>query len=106
MDTRPGWRTPLSALAVFTVACGTQDRHPLEPSSRSTLANVQQSEITGAVQGPDSRNVCRTVSNQDTMIVHAIPQSFELPFPDPRRAHLPGQQVRLPGRAGGVPTSR
>ena len=83
MDTRPGWRTPLSALALFTVACGTQDRLPLEPSSRSTLANVQQSEIAGAVLGPDSRNVCRTVSNHDTMVVHAIPQSFELPFPDP-----------------------
>ena len=80
MDTRPGWRTPLSALAVFTVACGTQDRLPLEPSSRSTLANVQQSELHGAVLGPDGRNICRTVTGQ-TMVVDAIPQSFDLPFP-------------------------
>ena len=81
MDTHPGWRTPLSALAVFAVACGTQDRLPTEPSARSTLANVQQSEIHGAVLGPDGRNICRTVG-QDTIFVDAIPQSFELPFPE------------------------
>lgn len=82
MDTHPGWQSPLSALAIFAVACGTQDRHPLEPSARSTLANTQASEITGRVLGPDGRSICRTVTNQDTMIVFASPQSFELPFPD------------------------
>jgi hypothetical protein len=82
MDTHPGWRTPLSALAILTVACGTQDRHPLEPSSRSTLANTQLSGITGRVLGPDGRNICRTASNQQ-IFVDAIPQSFELPFPEP-----------------------
>jgi hypothetical protein len=82
MDTHPGWRTPLSALAIFTVACGMQDRLPTEPSSRSTLANVELSELRGSVLGPDGRNVCRTVTGQ-TMVVHAIPQSFELPFPEP-----------------------
>lgn len=81
MDTRPGWRTPLSALAIFAVACGTQDRLPLEPSSRSTLANVQQSELHGAVLGPDGRNICRTVTNDDSIFVDAVPQSFDLPFP-------------------------
>ena len=82
MDTHPGWRTPLSALAVFAAACWTQDRLPLEPSARSTLANIELSELRGAVLGPDGTNVCRTVTGQ-TMIVHAIPQSFELPFPEP-----------------------
>jgi hypothetical protein len=82
MDTDPGWRTLLPALAVFAVACGTQDRHPTEPSSRSTLANTQASEINGRVLGPDGRNVCRTVTGQ-SLVVHAIPQSFELPFPEP-----------------------
>jgi hypothetical protein len=82
MDTRPGGRTPLTALVIFAVACGTQDRLPTESSSRSTLANVELSELRGAVLGPDGRNVCRTVTGQ-TFVVHAIPQSFELPFPDP-----------------------
>ena len=82
MDTDPGWRTLLPALAVFAAACGTQDRHPTEPSSHSTLANTQTSELTGRVLGPDGRNVCRTVTGQ-TLIVHAIPESFELPFPEP-----------------------
>jgi hypothetical protein len=81
MDTHPGWRTPLSALAVFAVACGTQDRLPTETSSRNTLANVQQSELHGAVLGPDGRNICRTVTDDDSIFVDAIPQSFELPFP-------------------------
>jgi hypothetical protein len=81
MDTHPGWRTPLSALAIFAAACGTQDRLPLEPSSRSTLTNVQQSELHGAVLGPDGRNICRTVTDDDSVFVDAIPQSFELPFP-------------------------
>jgi hypothetical protein len=83
MDTRPGWRTPLSALAALTVACGTQDRLPLEPSSRSTLASTQASEITGRVLGPDGRNLCRTITSQDTINVFASPQSLELPFPAP-----------------------
>jgi hypothetical protein len=81
MDTHAGWRTPLLALAVFAVACGTQDRLPLEPSSRSTLANTQLPEITGRVLGPDGRNVCRTAANQQ-IVLEAIPQSFELPFPE------------------------
>jgi hypothetical protein len=82
MDTQPGWRMPLSALAIFAVACGTQDRLPLEPSSRSTLSNVQQSELHGAILGPDGRNICRTVTNEDSIFVDAIPQSFDLPFPE------------------------
>ena len=82
MDTDPGWRTPLSALAILTMACGTQDRQPLEPSSSSTPANTQLSTITGRVLGPDGRNICRTAVNQ-AILVDAIPQSFELPFPDP-----------------------
>jgi hypothetical protein len=80
MNTHHGWQSPLSALAVFTVACGTQDRLPLEPSSRSKLANIQLSDLRGAVLGPDGRNICRTVTGQ-TMVVDAIPQSFDLPFP-------------------------
>ncbi len=81
MNTHQGWQSPLSALAVFTVACGTQDRLPLEPSARSTLANVQQSEIHGAVLGPDGRNICQTATNQE-ILVDAIPQSFDVPFPE------------------------
>jgi hypothetical protein len=83
MDTHPGWRTPLSALAIVAVACGTQDRLPTESSSGNTLANTQLSEITGRVLGPDGRNICRTVTNRDTMIVFASPQSFEIPLPEP-----------------------
>ena len=82
MDTRPGWRTSLSTLALLAVACGTQDRLPTDPSSRGTLANIQTSQLRGAVLGPDGRNLCRTLSNADTLFVVAIPQSFELPFPD------------------------
>src|SRR5687768_9914373 len=80
MDTDPGWRALLPALAVFAAACGTQDRHPTEPTSHSTLANTQTSELTGRVLGPDGRNICRTVTGQ-SLVVLAIPQSFELPFP-------------------------
>jgi hypothetical protein len=81
MDTRAGWRMPLSALAILAVACGTQDRLPTESSLSNTLANTQLSEITGRVLGPDGRNICRTVTGQ-SLVVLAIPQSFELDFPE------------------------
>jgi hypothetical protein len=71
-----------AALGTGHIHSGLRDARPLptEPSSRSTLANVELSELRGAVLGPDGRNVCQTVTGQ-TFIVHAIPQSFELPFP-------------------------
>jgi hypothetical protein len=99
MDTHPGWRTPLSALAMFAVACGTQDRLPTEPSSRSTLANTQTSEINGRVLGPDGRNICRTATNQE-LVVFAIPQSFELPFPEPVILTCPDNQFTFPVEPG------
>ena len=82
MDTHLGWRTPLSALAIFAAACGTQDRLPLEPTQQAGLPNTQLQQISGRIVGPDGRNICRTVTAQDELFVDAIPQDPTLPFPE------------------------
>jgi hypothetical protein len=100
MDTHLGWRTPLSALAIVAAACGTQDRLPLEPTQQAGLPNTQLSEISGRIVGPDGRNVCRTVTAQDTLFVLAIPQDPTLPFPEVVFVGCPDNRFSIPAAPG------
>jgi hypothetical protein len=100
MDTHPGWRTPLSALAIFAAACGTKDRLPLEPTQQAGLPNTQLPEISGRIVGPDGRNICRTVTAQDELFVDAIPQDPTLPFPEFNLVTCPDNTFSFPVEPG------
>jgi hypothetical protein len=72
MRTLPGWRTPLLALAITAVACGTEDRLPLEPTSRATSSATEDPDITGAILGPDGTSICNSVPAGSVFLVYAI----------------------------------
>jgi hypothetical protein len=72
MRTLHGWRTPLLALAITAVACGTEDRLPLEPPSRPTPSHTGIPDITGVILGPDGTSICNSVPAGSAFSVHAL----------------------------------